>query len=290
MKLGHRRIDQRRIERLEDHPNLRGILGVLARLAHISDDELVMLAQAWRNTPHIASARDKALSPESPLIIEVLAAFDAVSALYADDIAGGVDYVTVPSDVTTLALKAVRDAIAAAYARPILTRLEHAALNRPWRTVYPRTTASEPDLGPGAADVKRVLASMPALSRRCHDEVSRDAYEGLVVAALTLDGAEHAEMMEAAFRAAVLTGRRRVWTLVRRSAMEGFARPCPSCRGRTADDEIFPDERVVELCADLACAMLVLDALDSGTPATLTGALSMLSRARDDTDGVNRAS
>ena len=288
MKLGHRRIDDRRIERLEQHPNLRGVLGVLARLAHISDDELIMLAQCWRNTPHIAHARDKALGPDSPLIVDVLAAFDAVSALYADDVAGAQDYITVPSDVTTLALKAVRDAIAAAYARPILTRLEYAALNRPWRTVYPRTTAHEPDLGPSAADVKRVLASMPALSRRCHDEVSRDAYEGLLVAALTLDGSEHAEMMDLAFRAAVLTGRRRVWTLVRRGVMEGFARPCPSCRRPVSDDDAYPDERVVELCADLACAMLVLDALDTGAAANLTGPLNMLTRARGDSDGVNR--
>lgn len=281
MKLGQRRNSgQRRIERLEEHPNLRGILGVLSRLAHITDEELVTLAQCWRNTPHIAAARDKALSPDSPLIVEVLAAFDAVSALYADDLAGDQDYITLPSDVTTLALKAVRDAIAAAYAKPILTRLEFAALNRPWRTVFPRVTASEPDFGPGAADVKRVLSTMPALSRRCHDETSREAYEGLLVAALTLDGADHADMMEAAFRAAVFTGRRRVWTLVRRGVMEGFARPCPTCRGRVDDDESYPDERVVELCADLACAMLVLDALDTGTTATLTGPLSMLSRAR----------
>ncbi|MGF7239399.1 MAG: hypothetical protein ACQSGP_31245 [Frankia sp.] len=270
--------DRYGIARLEEHPNLRGILAVLARLAHITDDEVVALARTWRNTPHIAAARDKALSPDSPLIIEVLAAFDALSALYADDLDGTVEYVTVPSEVTTVALKAIRDAIAAAYARPALTRIEYAALNRPWRLVFPRSTVSEPDLGPGTDDVKRVLASLPALGSRCHDEVSRDAYEGLVIAALTLDGRDHATMMEAAFDAAVRTGRRRVWALVRRSAIEGFARPCPTCRHRPTE-AAGPDERVVELCADLACAMLVMDALDTGSTSTLTAPLHMLSRA-----------
>lgn len=266
------------ITRLEEHPNLRGILAVLARLAHITDSEVLALAQAWRNSPHIAVARDKALSPDSPLVVEVLAAFDALSALYADDLEGSHDYVTLPTEVTTVALKAVRDAIAAAYARPALTRIEYAALSRPWRTVFPRTTVSEPDLGPGAADVKRVLAALPTLVRRCHDDVSRDAYEGLLLAALTLDGHDHAAMMEAAFEAAVRTGRRRVWTLVRRSAIEGLARQCPSCRNRPVEDA-YPDERVVELCADLACAMLVVDALGTTATSTLTGPLHMLARA-----------
>jgi hypothetical protein len=273
-------LGQRRIERLDDHPNLRAILGVLARLAHIRDDDLIRLAAAWRNTPQIAAARDKALGPDSPLVVDVLTAFDAVSALYADDLAGARDYVSVPTEVTTVALKAVRDAIAAAYARPILSRFEYAALTRAWRTVYPRSNASEPDLGPGAAEVKRVLSALPALSRRCHDAVSRDTYEGLLIAALTLDGYDHAAMMDAAFRAAISTGRRRVWALVRRSAVEGFARPCPVCRA-VAPDDACPDERVVELCADLACAMLVADALDAGAVAGLAGPLRMLVARRD---------
>ncbi len=64
---------------------------------------------------------------------------------------------TVEPRVTLLALKAVRDAIAAAYARPILSRSEHLALLRPWREVYPASTVSEPDLGPEADRVKSVL-------------------------------------------------------------------------------------------------------------------------------------
>nr|MDT0664002.1 hypothetical protein [Micromonospora sp. DSM 115978] len=158
----------RRVERLEDHPNLRGILGILAQLVHANDDELIQLAAAWSNSPQLATARDKALSPDSPLVVEVLAAFDALSAIYADDLAGA-EYVSVDPTITATALRAMRDALAGAYARPILSRSEYVGLLRPWRTVYPRARSHEPDLGPAAAEVKRVLSALPLLAGRCHD-------------------------------------------------------------------------------------------------------------------------
>src|SRR5512135_890002 len=96
------------ITHLEEHPNLEEILGVLAQLAHVGDDHLVALARSWRNTVHVAEARRRALSPDAPLVVEVLAAFDALSALFADDLAGGPDYVRIRPEVTTTALKAVR--------------------------------------------------------------------------------------------------------------------------------------------------------------------------------------
>src|SRR6185437_13358098 len=98
---------------LEQHPNLNEILGVLAQLPHVADAELPQLARHWRNTAYIADARAKALSPDSPLVLEVLACFEAVVALFEDDLAGEADYVTVPVTVTSTALKAIRDAIAA---------------------------------------------------------------------------------------------------------------------------------------------------------------------------------
>jgi hypothetical protein len=115
---------------LENHPNLETILGVLAQLPHIRDDELPRLASAWRNTIPVAAARRKALSPDSPLVVEVLAAFDALVYLFADDLAGDCDFITVEPQVTSIALKAVRDAIAAVYARPILSRGEYRTLLR----------------------------------------------------------------------------------------------------------------------------------------------------------------
>jgi hypothetical protein len=255
--------------RLEDHPNLAEILGVLAQLAHIGDADLEALARSWRNTVAVAEARRKALSPDSPLIIEVLAAFDAVAALYADDLEGEADYLLVDPGTVNTALKAVRDAIAAAYARPILSRSEYSGLISAWRSVFSRPTVREPDLGPSAEEVKQLLGLLPTLANRCHDEAGRRVYDGLLVHAMTLDEDAHQEAVSAAFSAAVRTGRRRVWTLVRRSAAEGLGRFCSSCRSAQSDGP-YDDERVLELCADAACALLVQDSLSPMEAAALT--------------------
>jgi hypothetical protein len=265
------------IDRLEEHPNLPAILGVLAQLPHIGDADLPKLAAAWRNTVSVAEARRRALTPDSPLVIEVLAAFDAISALFADDIAGDTDYVKIDPAVTIVALKAVRDAVAATYARPILSRGEYSALMAAWRAVYPRPTVVEPDLGPAGPDIKRLLGALPQLARRCHDPRGREAFEGLVITALTVDEDEHNDAVDTAFRAAVRTGRRRIWALVRRSAAEGLGRFCPTCRVHgLPSDGLYDDERVLGLCADAACALLVSDAVDPSTSAKLTEPVSKL--------------
>jgi len=62
-----------------------------------------------------------------------------------------------------------------------------------------------------------------------------------------------------AFQAAVVTSRRRVWALVRRTGAEGLLRPCPTCRTSAVGDR--EGRRVLELCLDAACALLVADAL-----------------------------
>ena len=246
------------VSRLEDHPNLPEVLGVLAQLAHIGDDDLVALADAWVNSPALAEARDRALSPESPLVVEVLAAFDALSSLFADDLAGDADYVVVESAVTVRALKAVRDAIAAAYARPILSKADHAALLRPWRAVFPQPTVDEPDLGPRAEQVKALLSTLPRLAERCHDQDGRVLFDALVDRSFVAE-ADRAEAAATAFSAAVLTSRRRVWALVRRTGTEGLLRPCTTCRESAAPDREV--QRVLDLCLDAACALLVADAV-----------------------------
>ena len=48
------------VSRLEEHPNLAEVLGVLAQLAHINDDHVVALADAWVNSPALSEARDRA--------------------------------------------------------------------------------------------------------------------------------------------------------------------------------------------------------------------------------------
>lgn len=246
------------VARLEEHPNLTEVLGVLAQLAHVSDDDLVALASAWVNSPSLAEARDRALSPDSPLVVEVLAAFDALTALFADDLAGEAAYVVVEADVTVRALKAVRDAIAAAYARPVLGRAEHSALLRPWRTVFPQPTVDEPDLGPRSAQVKALLSALPQLAGRCHDEGGQALFEALVDRSYVGE-ADRAEAAQTAFDAAVLTSRRRVWALIRRTGTEGLLRPCDTCRTPVARDR--DHQRVLELCLDAACALLVADAV-----------------------------
>ncbi|MEX2290253.1 MAG: hypothetical protein WD794_08000 [Mycobacteriales bacterium] len=246
------------VSRLEEHANLPEILGVLAQLPHIGDGHLVALADAWVNSPALAEARGRALSPDSPLVVEVLAAFDALTALFADDLAGTAAYVLVDATVTIRALKAVRDAIAASYARPVLTRHQHTALLRPWHTVFPTPTVDEPDLGPRAEQVKTLLSTLPGLSVRCHDASGRALFEALVDRSFVAE-ADRAQAAQTAFDAAVLTSRRRTWTLVRRSGTEGLLRPCPTCRASTAHDR--EGQRVLELCLDAACALLVADAL-----------------------------
>lgn len=247
------------ITRLEEHPNLDEVLGVLAQLVHVGDADLPRLADAWRNTPTAAAARARALAPDSPLVCEVLAAFDAVTALFQDDVSGA-PWITVDTAVAVTALKAVRDAIAASYARPVLTTTEHASLMSAWRDVYPTDSVGEPDLGPRAATVKALLRELPRLSVRCHDAAGRELYDGLVARALVGES-DREEASRAAFHAAVMTSRRRVWALVRRTGAEGVARPCPTCRRSATHAGDRDAMRVLSLVLDAACALLVADAL-----------------------------
>ncbi len=262
------------IARLEDHPNISEILGVLAQLARIDDEALPRLAQAWVNSPSLATARDRALSTDSPLVVEVLAAFEAVGALFADDLLGEADYLTVEREVTSLALKAVRDAVAAAYARPVLTRRDYDALMRPWRTTYPQAVSEEPDLGPHAEQVKLLLSTLPLLADRCHDEAGRALFEGLVDRSFVAEG-DRADAVASAFDAAVLTSRRRTWALVRRTAAQGLSRTCTTCRTPSVDAE-RDVQRVMTLCLDAACALLVADAMPDAATDLLVDPVSAL--------------
>jgi hypothetical protein len=253
------------ISTLEAHPNLGEVLGVLAQLAHVADADLPKLAHAWTNTNAGAEARDKALSPDSPLVVEVLAAFEAMAALFEDDLIGEAAYVTVDPAITSTAMKALRDAVAAAYARPILSPAQHALLMAPWRAVYPVQLVAEPDLGPQADSVKALLAALPLLAARCHDADGARLFEQLVDRSF-VDESDRAGARESTFQAAVLTSRRRVWALVRRSGTEGLSRHCPTCPA------MDPAElgRVMTVCLDAACALLVADAVPDDLVALLT--------------------
>jgi hypothetical protein len=255
------------IETLDEHPNLPEILGVLAQLPHISDGDLARLADAWHNTVGLAEARARALDPDCPLILEVLAAFEAVQSLFADDVEGNDDFANVDAEIATVALKAIRDALAAAYARPVLSRNEHMGLMAAWRAVYPTDMVDEPDLGARSAEVKALLQAMPLLATRCHDSGAASLYDSILAMSWTLDEDVRAVARDEAWHAAVLTSRRRVWGLVRRSGAEGIGRYCPQCRTRSDDEDTT---RVLALCLDAACALLVADAIDDNLVDVLT--------------------
>jgi hypothetical protein len=250
------------IAALDAHPNASEIRGILSRLPCIADDDLSALAAAWHNTTQLAEARRRALEPDSPLVIEVLECFETAQALFVEELYGDADYLCVDADIASTALKAIRDAIAAAYARPILTAAEHGALMKAWRAVYPTDHQVDPDLGSRAEDVALLLTAIPRLAARCHDAGAAGEYASILLAAESVDEDLRCAAREEAWHAAVLTSRRRIWQLVRRSGEEGLTRYCAVCHARQRDEETA---RVLSLCVDAACALLVAGTLDADT-------------------------
>jgi hypothetical protein len=242
----------------ETHPHCAEILGVLAQVVHLDDDGLRRLALAWQDTAEVARARDKALQPDTPLILEVLSAFDSIAGLFADDLAGTAPYITLPAPTTALALKAVRDAIAAAYARPVLSPQEYAELSAPWHSVYPDRRMQMPDFGPQHHEVLALLQSIPNLACHRHDDDAASLRANLLLHARGLDPDAHGSAVESAWEAAVVTGRRRLWFLASRSAQESYNRACGTCARLTDED----DHAVLAICLGVVAAMLVRDVLD----------------------------
>jgi hypothetical protein len=255
---------RRPITALDDHPNVAEISGMIARLPHIPDTDLPHLAGAWTNSVVVADARARALEPDSPLVFEVLAAFDAVQAMWADDLAGRG---AVDAAVVSAAMKAVRDALAGAYARPVIGRSAHHALVRPWRRCYPSDSHGEPDLGRRGDEVRSLLRALPWLATRCHDDDAAALWDALDVQVWIGDRDLRSAARTEALTAARLTGRQRTWGLLRRSAAEGVSRPCPPCRQRPTGRDVAP---VLTLCLDAACGLLVADAISDELLGVLT--------------------
>lgn len=257
----------------ETHPHCAEILGVLAQVVHLDDEGLRRLALAWHDTPDVARARDKALQPDTPLILEVLAAFDSIAGLFAEDLAGTAPYVTLPAPTTALALKAVRDAIAAAYARPVLSAQEYVELSAPWHSVFPDRRMQMPDFGPQHHEVLALLTAIPNLACHRHDGEAASLRNNLLLHARGMDPDVHGEAVESAWQAAVMTGRRRLWFLASRSAQESYTRACGAC-ARVANED---DHAVLAICLGVVAAMLVRDVLDSDSAdALLAPAASLM--------------
>ena len=260
------------ITRLDEHPHADEILGVLAQAVEVSDVQIGRLAAAWENSHLVAAARDKALQPDSPLIFEVLSAFESLAELFADDLSGEEAYVHVPPPVTALALKAMRDAVAAAYARPSLTPREYEALSAAWHSVFPEVRAAMPDFGPQHYDVLAVLQLVSGLSCHSHDDKAATIRSQVLAGSHTLDPAAHSAAFESAWGAVVVSQRRRIWGLVRRSCYEGYFRRCASC----TVTETIDDHAVLSLCLGALLGALVRDLLDDASAAALEAPLADL--------------
>jgi hypothetical protein len=255
------------ISSLESHPNALEILAITSRLPCITDDQLVQLAAVWENTSELGEARRHALEPDSPLVFEALSRFETVQVLFAEEIRGGEEYLGVEPDTASTALKAIRDAIAAAYARPAISATEHSVLTKAWRTIFPNDRIATPDLGSRPSDVTSLLHALPRLASICHDPAAADEYAAILEASLAADEDIHWAAREEAWHAAVLTSRRRMWWLIRHTADCERARYCLTCRDRERSPET---ERVLTFCADAACGLLVAGTLDEDIVEVLT--------------------
>lgn len=261
------------ISTLDAHPNALEILAITSQLGCITDLALAELAGAWQNTSELAEARRHALEPDSPLVFDALAAFETVQVIFAEEIRGGEDYLTVEPEVASTALKAIRDAIAGAYARPAITTAEHAALTRAWRAVYPADRLTAPDLGTRAADVNAVLRAIPRLATTCHDQSAMPDHAAIRRAGSSLDEDIRCAAREEAWHAAILTSRRRLWQLIRHTGDAERKRYCHVCQERSRDADT---DRVLRLCVDAACGLLVAGALEDDIVDVLTAPVGAL--------------
>jgi hypothetical protein len=136
------------VSSLDLHPNLAEILGVLGQVPRLTGRDMATLAQGWRDTNFLHVARAHALGPDTPLVLDVLATFERVDQFFRDELSRSDDFLgddflsddgpttAVKPQVVKHALHAVRDAVAAVYARPILSRAEYLALIGPWHRAF----------------------------------------------------------------------------------------------------------------------------------------------------------
>jgi len=258
---------------LDDHPNIHEILAILARVPQLTNYEIERLANGWRDNSFLASARNRALSPTSPLIIDVLAAFDRVDAVFfdqLDDLADTSESAPTKRMVNT-ALKAIRDSLAAAYARPILRRAEYIALIGPWHRALPAEETIPGGIVTRTAAIEELLQALVPLSTRCHDPESGRLFAKLAAAAASRDAEATTVAREAAWQRAVSSARKRQWMLLRQTVHDTLNRACARCGSsrRAAVESADAVESVRALCADAVCGVLMADALEPAMMRTL---------------------
>jgi len=133
---------RRPVTELVSHPNLDEITGIVGQIPLLDVDDLRLLGESWSNTTEAAQARARALDPECPLVVDVLRTFESITTTFRDTVA--------ESDCPELAgsgLKALRDAVAGAFARPSLPRRGHKVPLKPGRTAFPAPRLDTGDIG-----------------------------------------------------------------------------------------------------------------------------------------------
>ena len=263
------------IDTLEEHPNIDEILGVLSSLPNVGDAQIPRagrrLAQHARHRPRPFPRAEPRLAAggRGPRLLR-----GGRGALRRRPRRRGRLRDDRPASTTTTALKAVRDAhrrrVRQADPEPRRVPVADQAVARR-SSLRPRY--AEPSLGPNTAQVKALLASMPQLAMRCHDEKGRRLYDALAFTASTVDRDLRDTARDEAWRAAVLTSRRRMWAMLRRSGLEAITRRCTRCATTEATGW---ERQVLELCMDAACGLLVADAIDDTFTDILTIPLAML--------------
>jgi hypothetical protein len=118
---------------LVHHPNAATITEVIRSLDLLNERHVYALARAWHNDTSLSCARALALDPDSPLVLDVLRTFDQITSLGVRD----GTYAHLPVATVRTALHALRDAVAAAYAQPRLSRRSYQELIAPWRAAFP---------------------------------------------------------------------------------------------------------------------------------------------------------
>lgn len=132
----------RPVTELVQHPNLEEITGIVGQIPLLGADDLYLLGEVWTNTTEVANARNRALDPDCPLVVDVLRTFDSISDTFRQTVADADD-----TQVAGAGLKALRDAVAGSFAKPALNRREYKVLMRPWRTAFPAPRLDVGDIG-----------------------------------------------------------------------------------------------------------------------------------------------
>jgi hypothetical protein len=114
---------------------------------------------------------------------------------------------------------------------------------------------------------------MPRLAAHCHDASAAAEYASILVADCSIDEDIRCAARDEAWHAAVLTSRRRIWQLLRCNAAERLTSYCTTCRKRRRD---LDTARILTLCVDAACGLLVAGTLEDDIVEVLTSPVSCL--------------